>query len=205
MRKPPSHLAQKLAASADGFAATFDDLRMDDIAEISGIPRATLYYYFAGKDDILAFLLQSQLEALKTKLATASTGGGSLKARLTELVRLQLAEIAASPAAAQLLLSNLGRLGKLPDLAASVQDVFLAPIDHLLGQAGSAGEITSSAIFGAVTVVGLRAIVLDGWLDADRLAAQLVDLFWTGLAAPAPPVATVPTKKSKERSRRTAG
>ena len=193
MRNPPARVARKLTDSAERFATTFDEVRMDDIAHVSGIPRATLYYYFDGKDDILAFLLQSLLEDLRAKLSVASKGGRTAKSRLTELVRLQLAHIGANPAAAQLLFTNLGRLGKLPDLAASVQDVLMAPITDLLSEAITTGAIperdltnTTSAVFGAVIIVGLRSIVLEGHVDPDGLAEQLVDLFWSGLARPRP-------------------
>ena len=47
-------MAAKLLASAARLT-DMADVRMDDIAQASGIPRATLYYYFEGKDDILAF------------------------------------------------------------------------------------------------------------------------------------------------------
>jgi AcrR family transcriptional regulator len=200
-------VARRLTASAERFATSFEEVRMDDIAQVSGIPRATLYYYFDGKDDILAFLLQAMLEDLRAKLSTASKGRGTIKHRLIELVRLQLAQIDGNPAAAQLLLTNLGRAGKLPDLAASVQDVLLAPINDLLSEAIVTGAIpgrelthTTSALFGAVIVVGLRSIVLEGHVDSEGLAEQLVDLFWTGLAnqpvVPAPRRnRTLPPKK----------
>jgi AcrR family transcriptional regulator len=190
MRKAPPPLARKLADAAQSFAATFDDMRMDDIAQASGIPRATLYYYFDGKDDILAFLLNTLLEELRVNLSASIRHGGSAKDLLCGLTQIQLTYLAAYPSAAQLLLANLGKAGKLPDLASSVQEIFLAPIEEILRDAIERGEIrdrdlggTATALFGAVSVVGLQTLVLNGHLDTEAVAAQLIDLFWTGLAA----------------------
>src|SRR5688572_6308330 len=47
-REIPKPLAEKLTAAASSFGDAFEEARMHDIAEASGIPRATLYYYFPG-------------------------------------------------------------------------------------------------------------------------------------------------------------
>ena len=62
-REEADALADKLTTAAAGFAVAFEDIRMEDIASAIGIPRATLYYYFAGKDDVLAFLLAAHESA----------------------------------------------------------------------------------------------------------------------------------------------
>src|SRR3546814_10272062 len=81
-RQVPPGLADKLTSAAGGFAVAFDDIRMEDIASASGIPRATLYYYFAGKDDVLAFLLRSMLDDLQVSVDTALEVRGDTRARL---------------------------------------------------------------------------------------------------------------------------
>ena len=54
-------MADKLLATAGELALSWDEVRTEDIAEASGIPRATLYYYFSSKDEILQFLLTRML------------------------------------------------------------------------------------------------------------------------------------------------
>ena len=62
-RAVPPAIASKLPAAAAVFAEHgVDDTSIKDVSELIGVPRATLYYYFAGKEDILAFLLQSLLD-----------------------------------------------------------------------------------------------------------------------------------------------
>lgn len=189
-RRVPGELAEKLTSAASGFAVSFDDIRMEDIASASGIPRATLYYYFAGKDDVLAFLLRSMLDDLRVSVATALEEQGDARTRLEAVVRAQLAHLAANPAASQLLLMNLGRAGRLREIAAGIDAGFHAPVRCILVDGIAAGElaetdpdVTATAIYGAVTVVGLEALVTAGGLDVDAITDRLFPLFWAGVAA----------------------
>jgi AcrR family transcriptional regulator len=192
-RTLPAALADKLNAAAARFAVSFDDVRMDDIATDSGIPRATLYYYFAGKDDVLAFLLRSMLDDLRVSVDTALQVDGDTHARLHAVVRAQLAHLAANPAGAQLLLMNLGRAGRIGVIAAGIDAGFHVPVRRILADGVAAGELidldidmTATAIYGAVTIVGIQALVTTGGLDVDRVADRLFPLFWSGVAAPRP-------------------
>lgn len=163
---------------------------MHDIAEASGVPRATLYYYFPGKEEVLVFLLQSMLDDLRVSVAAAidSTDGG-IDARLNAVVRAQLAHLAANPGTGRLLLANLGTAGRLPTIAAGVDEGFHAPVRGLLSEAIADGlvraldvEVVASSLYGAVTIVGLRALRLEGRIDVGRLGDAVLDLFWLGIA-----------------------
>ena len=98
------------------------------LAEASGIPRATLYYYFSSKDEILQFLLTRMLERLTDAVAAAEDPDAAIPDRLAAVVRAQLAHLGEFPATAQLLTANLGKAGKLPDLAAGINAAFLPPL-----------------------------------------------------------------------------
>ena len=56
MRPVPAELSDKLMSAASS-AATGPGLSMsmDDLARESGVPRATLYYYFGGREDLVSF------------------------------------------------------------------------------------------------------------------------------------------------------
>ena len=189
-RKVPVDLADKLTSATAGFAAVFDDLRMEDIAAATGIPRATLYYYFAGKDDVLAFLLQSMLDDLRVSVATALDVEGDTRTRLQAVMRAQFGHLAANPAASQLLVMNLGRAGRVGTIASGIDDGFHAPVRQILTDGVAAGDlvdidvdVTAAAMFGAVTVVGLRALVTAGSLDVEATTDRLFPVFWSGIAA----------------------
>src|SRR3546814_712792 len=121
-RQGPPGLADKLTSAAGGVAVAFDDIRMEDIASASGIPRATLYYYFAGKDDVLAFLLRSMLDDLQVSVDTALEVRGDTRARLRAVMRAQFGHLAANPAAAQLLIMNLCRAGRVGTIASGIDE-----------------------------------------------------------------------------------
>ena len=186
-------LAAKLLGAADAYSASFDDVRMDDIANASGIPRATLYYYFSGKDDLLAFLLGTMLADLRVAVSGAVLSAGDTRSRLEAVVRAQLGHLGANPFIGQLLLANLGKAGKLPDIAAGINDGFHAPVREILADGVQEGvlvgldpDITAAALYGAVTVVGLRSLLTQGLIEVDRITDSLFPLFWSGIARPRP-------------------
>jgi hypothetical protein len=60
---------QWLTISEESVAAVFtregfQQTRMEQLAAACGVPRATLYYHFGGKDEVLAWLLRSTLDDL---------------------------------------------------------------------------------------------------------------------------------------------
>ena len=61
MRKPPDDLARKLLEAGDELTGTRFDVSIDDVAKLTGVPRATLYYYFSGRDDLVAFYMNDKL------------------------------------------------------------------------------------------------------------------------------------------------
>jgi AcrR family transcriptional regulator len=192
MRRVPAALAAKLVTAFDRLGASFDDVRMDDLAEASGIPRATLYYYFAGKDDVLCFLLDASLEELASQLATPA--GDDTRSRLRDILHRQLVHFAGRPALAQLLTLNLGKAGKLSDMTVAADRGFVGPIRQVLDDGIRAGEVRDSidlasvpsAISGAVYTLAMRTLVRDASIDPSALADTLIDLFWGGLQ-PGPP------------------
>lgn len=190
MREVPAEMAANLQAASDRLLASFDDLQMNDIAEAAGVARSSLYYYFANKDDVLAYLLRSILDELTTATIDAASGPGSPSDRLAAVIRAQLEHLNQHPAAHQQLIANLGRAGKLPDIAAQVNQGFEAPVRQLLAEGAADGtlrtlpdaELGATALFGAVLVIGLRALVVDGHIDIDRAMDMIGPMFWHGIA-----------------------
>ena len=194
MREVPEDLARRLLAAGDEIGVSFDDVRMDQIAAVTGIPRATLYYYFAGKDDAIGFVLQAALADLAAAAAEVVDAPGDAATRFFDVIRAQLQHLADRPATSQMLISNLGKAGQLPDIAAQVEASFHTPIRKLLEQGVADGtlrevedpELAASAFFGAVVVVGLRQLVVHGTVDVERVTSSLALMFGHGVAAPRP-------------------
>lgn len=188
MRSVPEAMADKLMSAAGELVASWDDVRIDDIAAASGVPRATLYYYFSSKEDVLAFLLRRMLDRLTVAVADADDVTLAVPDRLAAVVRAQLVHLAEYPATAQLLTSNLGKAGKLPDIAAAIDASFHEPVRRLLALGGTDGSIrvvdpdlAATALYGAVTIVGLRCLVVEGGIDVDAVSTQILPLVWSSL------------------------
>ena len=199
MRAVPLEMAANLARSADELLAQFDDLQMGDVAAAAGVARSSLYYYFTNKDDVLAYLLRSVLDELTEATAAAAIGTSPPPARLAAVIRAQLEHLDAHPAATQVLIANLGRAGRLPDIAVRVREGFEDPVRSLLAEGAADGtlrpldddDLGAAALFGAVLVIGLRSLVLDGSIDVDRVTSTIGPMFWHGLA-PEPPAGRRP-------------
>lgn len=192
-RAVPDQLAQRLHAAAGDLAGAFDDLGMREIARLTGIPRATLYYHFSGKDDLIAFLLRAMLEDLRLSVAAAVELDANVGDRLRAVVHAQFAHLAANPATSKLLFMNLGKLERLRLIASGLEAGFRGPVRLLLQEGVADGElaavdpeITATALYGAVTILGIEALLQDGAIDATSLTAAVFPFFWSGVAGGAP-------------------
>ncbi len=200
MREVPPDMAAKLQAAANDLLVSFDAIQMNDIAAVAGVARSSLYYYFTNKDDVLGYLLRSEFDELTETTSAAASGVGDPPTRLGAVIRAQLEHLDNHPAATQLLIANLGRAGKLPDLAARVNQGFEEPVRQLLAEGAADGtlrpladdDLGATALFGAVLVIGMRSLVVEGHIDVDRVIERIGSMFWYGLAptpdAPVPPL-----------------
>lgn len=201
MRQLPATIASKLYGAAELIAERgITEAKMDDIAAASGIPRATLYYYFTGKDEILAFLLTDMLEAIAGEVAVALGAPGSARDRLEAAVHAQIAVMLDQPAACRALVGDLGRATRLPELAQALQEAFQRPIEQLLTEGSADGSLhvqshpedASLALFGAITVAGLYYAVEDTRPPAEQVAKRVLAVLMQGLAGPGFPSAPGP-------------
>jgi TetR/AcrR family transcriptional regulator len=195
VRQVPAKLASKLYGAAELIAERgLADAKIDEIAEAAGIPKATLYYYFSGKEEILAFLLGDVLELIAGEVGAAVTAPGTARKRLEKAVEAQLTVMLEHPALCRALVGDLGRATRLPELALALQTAFHQPIEDLLAEGVNDGTLrrvdhpgaVALSIFGAITVAGLSVAVegpsKDPAKDAARSAASICDLLLTGLA-----------------------
>ena len=196
MRVVPDGIAERLDGAARVFADHgFDQTRIEQLAEATGIPRATLYYYFAGKEDILAWLLRRMLAEMSEAVAGAAAGPGTARERLEAVLRAKVEVQARHPATCRALMADLGRAGRIPDIAAAIQEAFHQPVRRLLAEGEADGslrpvgdpETTASAVYGAITMAGAHYLVADNRLDPDRVATEVTAFILAGLGATVTP------------------
>ena len=190
MREIPAQIAERLPAAAELFAKRgLNDTKIEDIAAATGIAKATLYYYFAGKEDILAFLLQDALHQLAREVTTIVGTAGSGAQRLRGIIAAQLRLMAERPAVCRALIGELGRAGRMPVIADMISTAYLQPVETLLLAGSADGSLVAVdntravaiALFGAVTTGALTYLITDDALDEDIIARTIHDVLFVGL------------------------
>ena len=193
MREVPDSIAGRLEAAARVFADQgFDQTRIEDVAEATGVPRATLYYYFTGKEDILAWLLRQMLAEMGEAVAAAAAGPGTARERLTAVIRAKVDVIARHPATGRAMLADLGRAGRIPDIAAAIRAAFHSPVRQLLSDGEADGtlrpvgdpETTVAAIYGAINAAAAHFLLADNRVDPDRVGGEVTTFLLDGLGGP---------------------
>lgn len=192
MRTVPSQIAARLPAAAELFADRgLDSTKIEDVAAATGIPKATLYYYFSGKEEILAFLLNDALLRVADEVAIAVQSDDTAAQRLADVIRAQLRVMADQPAVCRALVGDLGRAGRMPAIAEMINAAYYQPVEALLLEGAADGtlleqahpEAVAMAIFGAVTISALSYLVTNQPLDEARISRAVTDLILDGLRA----------------------
>lgn len=193
VREVPAGVAAKLMAASDSFGAALDDLNMNDIAVAAGLSRSSLYYYFSGKQDVLGFLVRLMVDELAESALAAWAVAGDAPTRLRAVLRAQVETLNAHVTTSQMLIANLGRARELPDIAARVREGFHDPVRRLLVDGAADGtirpladtELATTALFGAVLVIGFATFGLPGGVDVDAMVDSIAGIFLIGLVPPA--------------------
>ncbi|HVW80254.1 MAG TPA: TetR/AcrR family transcriptional regulator [Mycobacteriales bacterium] len=193
MRPVPTQLAAKLYRAGELLADQgLDNTKIEEIAEVTGVPKATLYYYFAGKEEVLAFLFHDFLSLVAGDVAVAASAPGTGEERLRSVIDAQLRLMFEHPAVCRALIGDLGRAGRLPEIAAAINEAFYAPLDRLLAEGAADGSLrpmddpvgAAATIFGAVTMAGLGIMVTSTTNDVDHIIELVQQILLGGLTAP---------------------
>lgn len=185
MKQPPAELADRLIAVRDQVLAQDDDPRLEDVAASIGASRSTLYYYFAGRDDLIAFLLTSHVQDGADAIRAADDPALAPSERLPAVVDAMVAYLGARPHVCAALLRAASAGDELADVLALNDELVGAPLRDLLAAGAASGAfaledpaLAADVIIGGVLLGVLGRTLRDvGRLDdtaAASLAAQLV-------------------------------
>lgn len=190
MRSVPSQISARLPAAAELFADQgLDDTKIEQVAAATGIPKATLYYYFASKEEILAFLLHDTLLSMSDEVAIATASEGSAAERLGLVIDAQLRVMADQPAVCRALVGDLGRAARMPTVAQMINSAYTEPVEALLKEGAQDGSLVEQtqptaaamALFGAVAVTGLSQLATGRPLEVAPLAETIRSTVLDGL------------------------
>ena len=186
MKAPPPELAERLWDASDEILKPGADMRIDDLAALVGVPRATLYYYFSGKDDVFEFLLAQKLQRGTASIAAALDTPGDPVERLTAVLRAMLHTTAEHP---ELCTRLLGRIddGSSGQLMHEIEHTLMAPVRVLLTEAQRNGELvladagdTTLSIVGSLVIVAMVRTTR-GTFDPDEVAKWWIPQILNGL------------------------
>ena len=189
VRPLPAELAERVDRAAEVFADHgLDATRIDELARVTGIPRATLYYYFPGKEHILAHLLARTLTQMTSALDAAVAEPGNGRERLERLATEHLRFIASHGPTYRLLFAELGRAASLVDIAAGVDRAILAPVRAALREGSRDGSlrvddvgVSAAVVYGAVLVTGMELVFAGAEPTVDDRANKMLAVVLGGL------------------------
>jgi AcrR family transcriptional regulator len=177
-------------AAADLIAERgLDSTKMDDFAAATGVPRATLYYYFEGKEDILSHIFGVVLDAVGAAVSKGAGTSGTAADRLARVVTNHLGVFERYPSASRALHFDLGRAARLPELAARVRASYIDPVSDLLQQGALDGSIrpldnptlNAVAVLGATSTAAIHVMAIDRSGSVKKVAKTLVPFVLEGL------------------------
>jgi TetR/AcrR family transcriptional regulator len=191
MKTPTDAIADRLVALSDELGGRAMEMSVDEIAEAADIPRATLYYYFSGKDDLVAFFVNNKLGRVATAIAKAAAGEGSATERLSNSIRSIVAAMVEHPALCTELPEAVKRAGQYAEVATHADRVVMAPMRELLTEGRATGElavpdvaVAAQAIAGAImNATQAHLTMSDDPVDAELLGDQLAATLVEGLRA----------------------
>jgi TetR/AcrR family transcriptional regulator len=189
MKPVPVELSDKLMASASS-AATGPGLSMsmDDLATASGVPRATLYYYFSGKNDLVSFYVGVMMKRMRDAVAEGLVHEGTPTEQVETIVRAVLRTFAAYPRMCVEMSDAVGDMVDHAQVMADMQVGIILPAVGIISDGNASGEFEAPdpqlavvALMGALHNVATMDILTTGRFDADARADAMVPLLLRGL------------------------
>jgi TetR/AcrR family transcriptional regulator len=194
MRQVPPTTAVKLMAAADLIADRgLDSTKIEDFSSATGIPKATLYYYFDGKEEILSYIFGVVLDELGVAVALGLASKGTAAERLVRVIEAHLAVFEKYPKASQALYFDLGRAVRRPELATRIRSSYVDPVSKLLFEGASDGSLrpledaalSAVAVLGATCTAAIHVLAIDPAVSIRSVSKMLVPFVLQGLESKA--------------------
>ena len=189
MKKLPEDIAAKLLDATERMPeGSGFDVSVDDVAQLSGVPRATLYYYFSGRDDLVQFYLNDLIDRTAMAIEKAAAGEGDASSRLEDIMRAVVAAFAEYPRMCIEMASAFKASDDHAEFLRNIDQAVMAPLRDTLTDGAASGQLsitdvgmTAAAIMGALHQASLTRLIFTGSLDPDEVTAVVVPLLMEGL------------------------
>lgn len=165
VKSPPEDLAAKLVDASERILAPDREVKLEEVARTVGVARATLYYYFSGRDDLVGYLLTHHLKAGGEVLMSELEATSDPATRLERALGAMVSFLAARPGVCAGLLGAAAAGGRLTDVLAANDRAIGAPLRELLTEGRTSGafafddakDAANALLGGAVIAVVARA------------------------------------------------
>jgi AcrR family transcriptional regulator len=187
MKNPPPDLMQRLLDVSEQILAAEPPLRLEDIALLVGTSRAKLYYYFPGREGLVAHLLTAHAQAGASAIDAAVDPDSAPEQRLRAMVSAMIAYLAKNPGVCAGLLSAVGASREVLE----VNDTWIGrPLRELLAEGQNRGVFTlgtpadaANSVMGAA-LLGVLGRAMSGGDPGDRdFQRKLLDQVVRGVLA----------------------
>ncbi len=189
MKKVPEELAQKLLKASNKMPdGSGFDVSIDDVANLADVPRATLYYYFSGKEDLIGFYLNDLMDRTRGAIEKASAGEGDSSQRLADIMRAIISSFAEYPKMCLELPHAIRDADDFSEVMHNMDRSMMAPFREVLLEGRGAGElefedvgVAVDAIAGALHMVSMKALLTEGKIDVDHVSKAVIPQLINGL------------------------
>jgi len=189
MKPVPAELGDKLlAAASDAASGPGLSMSMDDLARASGVPRATLYYYFGGRDDLLSFYVGTMLRRMRAAVSEGLAHPGTPTEQIETVVRAVMRTFGEYPRMCVEMSDVISDLTDHAQVLADMQLGIVTPAVGIITRGNESGEFDAPdptlavvALMGAMHHVATMDILTAGVFDADARADQMVPMLLRSL------------------------
>lgn len=189
MKKLPEDISIKLLEASQHMPeGSGFDVSVDDVARMSGVPRATLYYYFSGKDDLVQFYLNDLIDRTATAIEKAAASEGSAPQRLQTIMRAVVGSFAEYPRMCIEMAAAFKASGDHAEFLGNIDRTVMTPLRQTLTEGTDSGELdindvemAAAAIMGALHQTSLTKLIFTGSIDADEITGLVVPMLMRGV------------------------
>lgn len=182
VKNPPSDLAQRLLEVSEQVLYTDPPPRLEDVAVLVGASRATLYYYFSGRDDLLSFLLTAHTQHGAQAVRAAVNPDDPPEQQLRAMMAALADFLGHHPGICAGLLGALGGTGRMSEVLQANDTRIAAPLRELLVHGRAAGAFTvdnaadaANAMLGALLLAVLGRSMTGADPTNPRFQRQLTE------------------------------
>lgn len=171
---------QILQAAREVFAKDgFDSARMDDIADVSGLSKGTLYLYYKSKDDLIVGLLKTTFNDLLMQLRTLLDVDSVVETRLRDYAQQMAIYMQRDASSLNIAYAFYAVAARKPSFRLLLKTYFADyrhTLTQLLEQGIARGEFTPfDTAQAAITLIALlEGLTLLWFTDPDAVQLQTV-------------------------------